>query len=148
MGAIIAGAPQAECDLLYRFGYDLGLAFQITDDWLDTYGDVKVFGKAIGGDIVNNKKSWLLTRAFEKAGDLRPKLLEAMEMPVETDEQKALKVAAVKTIYGMLGLEEEAKEEIERLHRQALDYAAGLGLGNKAEAILQAYATKLIGRSK
>ena len=148
MGAIIAGAPQAECDLLYRFGYDLGLAFQITDDWLDTYGDVKVFGKAIGGDIVNNKKSWLLTRAFEKAGDLSPELLEAMDMPVETDEQRALKVAAVKAIYGTLGLEDEAKQEIKRLHEQALDSAAKLGLGEEAEAILQAYAAKLIGRSK
>ena len=148
MGAVIAGASQTECDLLYRFGYDLGLAFQIADDWLDTYGDVKVFGKAIGGDIVNNKKSWLLTRAFEKAGDLRPELLEAMDMPVETEEQKALKVAAVKDIYGKLGLEEEAKQEIRRLHDQALDYVGKLGLGEEAEAILQAYAKKLIGRSK
>ena len=134
--------------MLYRFGYDLGLAFQIADDWLDTYGDVKVFGKAIGGDIVNNKKSWLLTRAFEKVGDLRPKLLEAMDMPVETDEQKEQKVAAVKDIYAALGLEEEAKQEIIRLHNQALDYIAQLDLGKDAEAILQSYAAKLIGRSK
>ena len=68
MGAIIGGASEKECDLLYRFGYDLGLAFQIADDWLDTYGDSAVFGKSIGGDIVNNKKTWLLTKAFEKAG--------------------------------------------------------------------------------
>jgi geranylgeranyl diphosphate synthase type II len=148
MGAIIAGASEEECELLYRFGYDLGLAFQIADDLLDTYGDVKVFGKAIGGDIVNNKKSWLLTRAFEKAGDLRPKLLEAMDMPVDTDGQKELKVAAVKEIYATLGLEEEAKQEIVRLHKQALDSVAKLGLGENAEAILKAYATKLIGRSK
>ena len=71
MGALIAGASAQEADLLYRFGYDLGLAFQIADDWLDTYGDPAVFGKAIGGDIVNNKKSWLLTRAIEKAGTER-----------------------------------------------------------------------------
>ena len=148
MGALIAGAPETSCDLLYRFGYDLGLAFQIADDWLDTYGDVKVFGKAIGGDIVNNKKSWLLTRAFEKAGDLRPKLLEAMAMPVENEEQKELKVAAVKGIYGELGLEEEAKQEIVRLHSQALGYVAQLELGQGAETILQSYAAKLIGRSK
>ena len=148
MGALLAGAAEISCDLLYRFGYDLGLAFQIADDWLDTYGDVKVFGKAIGGDIVNNKKSWLLTRAFEKAGDLRPKLLEAMAMPVENEEQKELKVAAVKGIYGELGLEEEAKQEIARLHGQALGYVAQLGLGQDAESILQSYAAKLIGRSK
>ena len=148
MGALIAGAPESDCDLLYRFGYDLGLAFQIADDWLDTYGDVKVFGKAIGGDIINNKKTWLLTRAFEKAGDLQSKLLEAMDMPVETDGQKAEKVAAVKEIYAALSLEEEAKQEIIRLHNEALDYILQLGLGEEAEAILKAYATKLIGRTK
>ena len=148
MGALVAGAPEVSCELLYKFGYDLGLAFQITDDWLDTYGDVKVFGKAIGGDIVNNKKSWLLTRAFEKAGGLRPKLLEAMGMPVDTDEQKALKVAVVKEIYAALALEEEAKQEIIRLHNEALGYVAQLGLEKDAAAILEAYATKLIGRTK
>ena len=148
MGALIAGAPAADCDLLYNFGYDLGLAFQIADDWLDTYGDVKVFGKAIGGDIINNKKTWLLTRAFEKAGDLRPRLLEAMDMPVDTDEQKAAKVSAVKELYAELGLEEEAKNEIIRLHAQALGHVAKLELAAEAEALLHSYASKLIGRTK
>ena len=148
MGALVAGADHPSCELLYKFGYDLGLAFQIADDWLDTYGDVKVFGKAIGGDIVNNKKSWLLTRAFEKAGELRPRLLEAMDMPVKTDEQKAEKVAAVKEIYAALDLEEEAKQEIVRLHNEALGYIAQLGLKEEAQATLEAYATKLIGRTK
>ena len=63
MGALVAGASEHEAELLYKYGYDLGIAFQIADDWLDTYGDPKVFGKAIGGDILNNKKSWLMTRA-------------------------------------------------------------------------------------
>ena len=148
MGALVAGAPEKECELLYRFGYDLGLAFQIADDWLDTYGDVKVFGKAIGGDILNNKKTWLLTRAFEKAGDLRPELLAAMGMPMETEEQKAEKIAAVKKIYGQLGLEEEAKQEIIRLHNEALGYVAQLNLAPEAEALLKGYAEKLIGRNK
>ena len=148
MGAIIAGAPAADCDLLYSFGYDLGLAFQIADDWLDTYGDVRVFGKAIGGDIINNKKTWLLTRAFEKAGDLRPRLLEAMEMPVETEGEKEAKVAAVKALYAEFGLEEEAKNEIIRLHGQALGHVAKLGLTAEGEALLHSYASKLIGRTK
>ena len=148
MGALIAGASEQECDLLYRFGYDLGLAFQIADDWLDTYGDVKIFGKAIGGDILNNKKTWLHTRAFEKAGDLRPRLLAAMDMPVESEEQKALKISEVTAIYELLGLGNEAKEEIARLHGQALDYVVQLGLAPEAETLLKDYAAKLIGRNK
>lgn len=149
MGALIAGASPEEADLLYKFGYDLGLAFQIADDWLDTYGDTKVFGKAIGGDIVNNKKSWLMTRTFEKAdATCREALCKAMEMPVETEAQKETKVRAVKAIYERLGVEEEAKQEIIRLHSLSLAHASALDLHPEAYALLDNYAKKLIGRTK
>ena len=149
LGAIIAEAPANECDLLYKYGYDIGLAFQVADDWLDTYADPKVFGKAIGGDILNNKKNWLTTRAFEKAtGEIREQLLAAMEMPVETEEQKAAKIAAVKDIYAALEVGEEAKQEIVRLHAQAMDHIAQLGLEPEKAALLENYAKKLIGRTK
>ena len=148
MGATVAGASEEECNLLYRYGYDIGLAFQIADDWLDTYGDPAVFGKAIGGDIMNNKKSWLMTRAFEKAGDMRVQLLEAMAMPVETEEEKEKKIAAVKAVYDSLGVGNEAKEEISRLHAQAMEYVSQLGLAPEKAALLEDYAKKLIGRTK
>ena len=148
MGAIIAGAGERECDLLYKFGYDLGLAFQIADDWLDTYGDPAIFGKSIGGDILNNKKTWLLTRAFEKAGDMKGQLLAAMEMPMVTDEEKAAKISAVKGLYDALGIGEEAKQEIVRLHGQALESVAALELPAETATLLHNYASKLIGRNK
>ncbi len=148
MGAIIAGASSEDCERLYKYGYDLGLAFQIADDWLDTYGDPAVFGKAIGGDIVNNKKSWLMTKAFEKAGESRAELLAAMEMPVETAEGRSAKVEAVKNIYDRLGVGEEAKQEIIRLHNQAMGYVAQLALEPEKAALLENYAKKLIGRTK
>ena len=148
MGAIIAGAGERECDLLYKFGYDLGLAFQIADDWLDTYGDPAIFGKSIGGDILNNKKTWLLTRAFEKAGEMKGALLAAMEMPMNTNEEKAAKIRAVKGIYDKLGIGEEAKQEIVRLHGQAMESVAALELPADAAALLHNYASKLIGRNK
>jgi geranylgeranyl diphosphate synthase type II len=148
MGALIAGASEKECDLLYRYGYDLGLAFQIADDWLDTYSDPKVFGKAIGGDILNNKKSWLMTKAFEKIGDRRAELLDAMAMPIETEEQKAAKIEKVIGIYDSLNIGEEAKEEIKRLHGQALDNIAALNLDPQGAVSLENYAKKLIGRTK
>ena len=148
MGALIAGASERDCELLYRYGYDLGLAFQIADDWLDTYADPEVFGKAIGGDIVNNKKSWLMTRAFEKIGDRRDELLDAMAMPVSTEEEKEAKIAAVKAIYAELGVGEEAKKEIIRLHSQSLAHAAALNLQPESYRLLENYAQKLLGRSK
>ena len=149
LGAIIAEAPAESCDLLYRFGYDLGLAFQVADDWLDTYADPKVFGKAIGGDILNNKKNWLTTRAFEKASEqVRQELFAAMAMPVDTEQQKEAKIAAVKAIYAALGVGEEAKQEIVRLHGQAMDYIAQLDLAPAKADMLINYAKKLIVRTK
>ena len=148
MGALIGGADDRTCDLLYRFGYDLGLAFQIADDWLDTYSDPKVFGKAIGGDIINNKKSWLMTRAFEKAGERRPELLEAMAMPIDTDEEKAAKISKVIGIYDSLGIGEDAKNEIIKLHAQALAHVETLDLRPEAAGALENYAKNLIGRTK
>ena len=149
LGAIIAGANDKDCDLLYQYGYDLGLAFQIADDWLDTYADPKVFGKAIGGDILNNKKNWLMTRAFEKASaQTRQELLSAMAMPIETEEQKAAKIQTVKDIYAELGLEDEAKQEIQRLHNQAMAHIDALNLAEEKANTLRNYATTLLGRNK
>ncbi|MDD5911507.1 MAG: polyprenyl synthetase family protein [Bacteroidales bacterium] len=155
MGAIVAGAGEKECDLLYKYGYDLGLAFQIADDWLDTFGNPKVFGKAIGGDILNNKKSWLLTHALSKGamdsapeGCTRTDLLEAMDMPIGTEAENQAKIARVKGIYEALGVGEDAKAEIVRLHGQALSYVSQLGLSNEHQSMLQDYANSLIGRTK
>lgn len=146
MGALIAGASANEADLLYKYGYDLGLAFQIADDWLDTYGDPAVFGKAIGGDIVNNKKSWLLTRAIEKAGTER--LAPALAMPVSTEAEKEAKISLVKSIYEEFGIGEEAKQEIQRFHNQAMEYAEQLNLGKLRYEMLHRYADMLLGRRK
>jgi geranylgeranyl diphosphate synthase type II len=149
MGAIIGGATQEQCELLYKYGYDLGLAFQVADDWLDTFGDPKVFGKAIGGDILNNKKTWLMIKALEKASEAEKEALhQAMAMPLETEQEKAAKIAAVINIYEALDIREEAKQEIVRLHEQAMGYIAQLGLPEEAITPLSNYAAALIGRNK
>ena len=69
MGAMLAGASESDADNLYKFGEQIGLAFQLQDDYLDVYGDTKVFGKAIGGDIVSNKKTYMLINAFNCANE-------------------------------------------------------------------------------
>lgn len=147
LGAIIGGAPVGDCEALYRYGYELGMAFQVADDYLDAFGDEKVFGKPIGGDIVQNKKSWLLLRAFEKSTD-KQQLLDAMAIVAETPEQRAGKIAAVKALYGKLGVAEDARTEVRRFSDRALEAVRGLNLDEARAAALQNYAEKLVGRAK
>lgn len=147
MGAIIGGADESQQEALYRYGYELGMAFQVADDYLDTFGEEKVFGKPIGGDIINNKKSWMLTRAFEKAADRKP-LLDAMAMPVDTQEQRDGKIKAVRDIYTSLGVDEDAKTEIIHFSDRALDAIHPLHLSPMRQEILKRFETKLIGRVK
>ena len=145
MGGLIAGASAEDCNLLYEYGYQLGLAFQVADDYLDTYGDEKVFGKPIGGDIVNNKKSWLLTRAMATTSD-RERLFRKMDMPASTPEQKDYKINVVKEIYAAVNIEEEAKAEIKRLSGLAMDAAMKLSVPEEGKTILKEFAEKLVGR--
>lgn len=159
LGALIAGADERTCDYLYRFGYSLGLAFQITDDYLDTFGDTSVFGKKIGGDIINNKKSWLLTRALEKGGEMetsgviphsigKAALLDAMAMKSGNEAEQNAKIAKVKNIYMELGIDEDAKYEIIKQHAHAMDYAGMIGLPRVRYEMLHRYADRLLGRTK
>ena len=142
MGALIGGAPQDVCQKLYDYGYYLGLAFQVADDWLDAYGDEGVFGKPIGGDIVNNKKCWLTTRAQEQQN-----LSSILSMPVGTLEERAAKVAAMKEVYASLGVGKDAEEEIERLTRVALSHVWDVFGGVQYEA-LRRFAIQLVGRKR
>lgn len=147
MGALIAGASADECKALYDYGYQLGMAFQVADDYLDAYGDEKVFGKPIGGDIVNNKKSWLTVRALEKISD-KDTLLKAMALPSDTPEQKNGKIAKVRGIYTELGVDEDARREIREFSDKALNAAGRLKLGEQRMEMLRNFAEKLVGRAK
>ena len=147
MGALIAGASEQECEALYRYGYELGMAFQVADDLLDAYGDQAVFGKPIGGDILNEKKSWLTVRALEKAPD-KAAFLKAFGMPVETDEEKGEKIAFIKQIYNELGVDEDAKYEILRYSEMAMKAVEGLSLSSVRKESLRRFAEKLVGRAK
>lgn len=143
MGALIAGASPEQCQALYNFGYDLGLAFQVADDYLDAYGEEKVFGKPIGGDILNNKKSWLLTRALEKTPD-KKRLFDLMQLPVGAKEQNVAKIMFVKSVYNQLEIPEEAKEEVKRLSIRALSYVKDF----EGFEALKNYEENLVGRAK
>ena len=148
MGALIGGAPQEDCDNIYQYGYQLGLAFQVADDYLDAFGDEKVFGKPIGGDIVENKKSWLTTRAMAKADEgQRQSLLAAMQLEVTSPETRLEKIQRVKDIYVALNVQEDAKYEILRLTGKAMDAAASSLSGIRLET-LRRFADRLVGRTQ
>lgn len=148
LGALVGGASQHDCDSLYEYGYNLGLAFQVTDDYLDEYGDEQVFGKPIGGDIVNGKQNWLAVHAREKADPAQREALErAFALPVDTPEQRKAKIDAVMALYAALGIEEDAKYEILRLNEKALEFASAACSGIRLES-LRRFAEKLVGRSR
>ena len=147
MGALIAGAPKKDCESLYEYGYNLGLAFQVADDYLDAFGDEKVFGKPIGGDILNEKKSWLTIRSCEKASpEERKELLAAFSAPATTQEEKAAKITRVKGMYASLGVGEDAQEMIRDYTKEALWHASKACEGVRFE-ILRRFAEKLVGRT-
>ena len=147
MGALIGGASQAECDALYQYGYELGMAFQVADDYLDAFGDEKVFGKPIGGDIVNGKKSWLTVRTLEKTPD-KAGFLAAFALSADTPEQKAAKIAAVKEIYLQNGVDADAKAEIVRFTERAMQAVSGVGFSPLKLETLHRFAERLVGRAK
>lgn len=147
VGALIAGADRKTCDALYGFGWDLGMAFQVADDYLDAYADQAVFGKPVGGDILNEKKSWLTVRALEKSDD-KAGLLQLLSRPVEEESGKATKIADVKAAYAQLGVPGEALETIAAWHASAEARIAPLNLGSVRRQLLERFAHSLIGRVK
>ena len=110
IGGYIAGATPVQQEALYQYGLHIGLAFQIQDDTLDVYGDPKTFGKAIGGDICANKKTFLLLTALETADAESKAELLGWLMANDRDEEK---IAAVTAIYNRLGVRQAAEVTME-----------------------------------
>lgn len=116
-GALLANAPSDIADKLYDFGLNLGLAFQLQDDLLDTFGAQHSFGKKIGGDILSNKKTFLLTKALETSNpELKSELMVWMEKPEDAGDDK---IQAVTAIFNHLGIKELAQQKIDFYFREA-----------------------------
>ena len=143
-GALAAGASPEDADTLYRFAEKMGLAFQVQDDWLDVYGDPKVFGKKIGGDILCGKKTYLLINALNRADAADKQRLLALladsEMPAGE------KIAAVTHIYDALGISQLTLQTIDNLYKEALAALDALALPAERIAPLRQYAGSLLGR--
>ena len=139
MGALLADASAEDANLLYKFGEQIGLAFQLQDDFLDVYCDTKVFGKAIGGDIVSNKKTFL--RANEQQRAELHRWVEATEF----DEQE--KIAAVTRLYNEIGIDKLAQERIDHYFKQGLACLEAVKIDAERKANLTAYVYKLMKRN-
>ena len=118
MGALIGGADEATAQRFYEIGENLGLAFQLQDDMLDVWGDEATFGTAIGGDIMNNKKTFLLINACQRATDDN-RIELALWLNTE-NASRAVKVPAVTAIYERLGLKELSEAEIAKYNDKAM----------------------------
>lgn len=145
MGAMIAGAPEAQAGALYDFGWQIGLAFQICDDYLDTFGNANVFGKKIGGDIMEGKKTWLLMETYKRATGVNRARLNAI---VAMDESRAAeKIAAMQQLYTDLCVKEDAVKTIEAFHDKAMEQLTGKGFSTGQIAQMQEFSATLVHRN-
>lgn len=146
IGAILADAPARDADLLYRFGEQMGLAFQLQDDLLDVYGDPAVFGKAIGGDITSNKKTYMLINAMLRADDRQR--AELSRWIAATDFDRAEKIAAVTAIYDEIGIRGLCEELIEKYFAESEKLLAQVTVPEERKTELRRYAAAMMKRER
>ena len=140
IGALEAGAPKDDVEKIYNFGISLGLAFQLQDDYLDVYGDPKTFGKKIGGDILCNKKTYMLINAMRLSENH-----DWLYTDYATPEEK---IATITGIYNSLGIDILATAKIDAYYAEALEILASINLPEERKAKLREYASKMMMRQK
>jgi geranylgeranyl diphosphate synthase type II len=145
LGSIIGNADQEDQENIYQFGLNLGLAFQLQDDYLDTYGDQKVFGKRIGNDILTNKKTFLLVKAQEISSGERKEKLDFWMRAENFDENK--KIKEVTSVYDQLNIADLAKKKISHFHQLSLDKLSKIKVSDDRKKLLSYLAGQLIIRN-
>ncbi|WP_418323056.1 polyprenyl synthetase family protein [Segatella hominis] len=144
IGAILADASAEDADNLYKFGEQIGLAFQLQDDYLDVYGDSKVFGKEIGGDITSNKKTYMLINAFNKANDAQREELTRWVSARDFDRNE--KVDAVTRLYNEIGIDQLAQDKIAYYFAQSKKFLDAVNVPEEKKEELRKYAQKMMKR--
>ena len=146
IGAVLADAPQADADRLYRLGEQVGLAFQLQDDLLDVYGDPAVFGKAIGGDITSNKKTYMLINAVNRANTAQRSELMTWIEATNFDRQE--KVAAVTRLYDEIGIRQLCEQKINYYFDLASKTLDEVDVADERKQYLRSYMLELLHRNK
>ncbi len=144
IGAILGDATPQDADLLYNFGEQIGLAFQLQDDYLDCYGDFEKFGKRIGGDILCNKKTYMLINALQLAGDVQRKELMQWIEAKEYDEDE--KIQRVIQLYSEIGIPQMVKQRIEECYERAENALKQVSLPAERKQELLDYAREMLNR--
>lgn len=144
MGAMVAKAPMGTQTSLYDYGLYLGIAFQIKDDYLDAFGNPETFGKQVGGDIMENKKTYLFLKAMELGDSEQKRRLYDLFTIKPTDP--SAKVRAVKTVFERTGVAEETLEAIERYTERAFEVLENSDLPDEGKSRLKRFGLDLMGR--
>ncbi len=144
IGAILGGASKEDADNLYAFGEQIGLAFQLQDDLLDVYGDPKVFGKNIGGDITSNKKTYMLINACNRANEAQRQ--ELMKWIEAKDFNREEKVQAVTRLYDEIGIRKLCEQKMDGCYALAQQYLQKVSVSDERKAVLKAYAAAMMKR--
>ncbi len=142
IGALIGKADSEDAETLYKFGENLGLAFQLQDDILDVYGDPEKFGKQVGGDIIANKKTFLLIKAIELADDLDKEELNYWLNEENADSE--VKVKAVTDVYNRLGIRQLAEHEMNTFAEKALSALEKIQADADKKKVLRVFAEQLL----
>ena len=146
MGALIGGAEPRDADCLYEYGINIGLAFQLKDDLLDVYGDPRTFGKMIGGDILCNKKTYLLIKALKNSGEQQKRMLLLWLSASEFDS--AEKIRFVKNVYDELNLKVITGNLIEKYYLASLDCLTSIRVSEDRKKDLMEFSENLMYREK
>mgnify|MGYP000782110512 FL=1 len=144
IGALTGGAEAKDADLLYQFGEKVGLAFQLQDDYLDVYGDPEKFGKKIGGDILCNKKTYMLIKAFELADEEQRRILKSwIDCKSYVEEEK---ISSVRAIYDAVGVPGCCSEKINAYFEEALQLLEKVALPEEKKEGLKQFVLTLLDR--
>lgn len=144
MGAIVAKASEENCNRIYEFGRLLGIAFQLQDDYLDAFGDPDSFGKQVGGDIIENKKTFLYLTSLQETALGETSQLEHLYSINPPDP--TAKIEAVKSLFESSGAAELTRKEIEKYTREAFEVLKDLEVGEKQKEILYNFGKGLMNR--
>lgn len=144
MGAIVAETSAENANLIYDFGLNLGLAFQLQDDYLDAFGNPETFGKQVGGDIIENKKTYLYLKAIEFSSDEDKKQL--MHLFSIQPEDNSAKIASVKEIFNTSGASSATQKAIQDYTFKAFETLRNISIDNEKKDILRSFGENLMGR--